>query len=188
MMDTVRQSILTQVSSVVPFDNQESADKVNIMEWIQSDLPLFRTKKPATPPKHLVAYIALFDEKIRRVLLVDHLKAKTWLATGGHVLANEDPRDAAVRECREELGIAAKFWHQGKQPYFVTVTQTINESPTDTHTDVTLWYILEGTESMHLEWDTSEFTAVQWMDIRSIVDNPDYFLPLRRFCAKLLAL
>jgi 8-oxo-dGTP pyrophosphatase MutT (NUDIX family) len=63
--------------------------------------------KPDTPPKHLVSYFVLYDESTHKLMLVDHIKAKTWLPAGGHVKLDEDPRITVTREADEELGIVA---------------------------------------------------------------------------------
>jgi 8-oxo-dGTP pyrophosphatase MutT (NUDIX family) len=44
-----------------------------------------------------------------RTLLHWHKKLRIWLPPGGHVDANEDPVQAALREVREETGITAEI-------------------------------------------------------------------------------
>ena len=34
-----------------------------------------------------------------------HSKVKAWLPPGGHIMNNEDPEQAVIREIKEELGI-----------------------------------------------------------------------------------
>ena len=56
-------------------DDHEASDLEDIAGWVTSGAPLYRVASPATPPRHLVIYIALLDEAARSLLLVDHIKA-----------------------------------------------------------------------------------------------------------------
>src|SRR6202034_478504 len=110
------------VAAVQPFDAREAADQADILGWVASGQQLFRTVPPATPPKHLVVYFVPVDATGRCLLLGDHRKSGLWLPPGGHVEDGEDPRQAVIRETREELGIAAEF--DEDKPFFLTVTPT----------------------------------------------------------------
>lgn len=145
----------------------------------------FRLKKPDIPPKHLVSYFVLVDPEHRSILLVDHIKAQLWLPPGGHVLPNESPRDAVVRETKEEFGIPAVFLHNHDKPFFVTVTQTVGLTPG--HTDVSLWYLLRGSIYDRMSYDRSEFTDIEWYTLDEISETePSIFDPhLQRFATKL---
>lgn len=146
------------VANISPFDDLEHEHIQDTLSWIQSGAPLFRIQKPDVPAKHLVSYFLLLDEEAKRVLLVDHRKAKLWLPSGGHVEVNEDPQDAAARECFEELGIEAEFFKT--EPIFLTVTRTVGL--TAGHTDVSLWYVLKGCYRAAYQFDAEEFTAIEW--------------------------
>ncbi|MGW5689032.1 NUDIX domain-containing protein [Nonomuraea sp. NPDC003754] len=136
-VDDARARVHALVSATSPCDAKEAADQSAILEWVGSGEPLFRTAKPATPPRHLAVYAALLDETGRTIMLVDHIKAQSWLLPGGHVDPGEDPRDTVQREVAEELGIAPAFHeHFGDSPFFLTITQTRGA---DSHTDVTLF-------------------------------------------------
>lgn len=116
----INQIIEDIILSIDAFDELEQQHINEPLDWIRSGAPLFRTEKPATPPKHLVSYFVLIDEEARKVLLVDHKKGQLWLPSGGHVEPDEHPADAVARECLEELGIAAEFWQE--DPLFITST------------------------------------------------------------------
>lgn len=57
------------------------------------------------PLSHTCAMILPFDPSQKKVLLIHHKKANSWLFPGGHVDQGEMPFDTAVREASEELGL-----------------------------------------------------------------------------------
>ena len=68
------------VDRIDPLDELEDAHKADVLTWITSGNPIYRTAKPATPPKHLVSYCVLVDPQRRSVLLVDHRDATSCCA------------------------------------------------------------------------------------------------------------
>jgi len=45
-----------------------------------------------------------------KVLLRFHDKYKFWAFVGGHIELDEDPIEAALRECKEETGLDVELW------------------------------------------------------------------------------
>ena len=152
----MRDIIRAEIANIDPFDDLENAHISDTLEWIDAGADLFRTAKPATPPRHLISYFVLMDGD--HVLLVDHINAQLWLPTGGHVEPNENPRETVKREAFEELGIEADFAFPS--PVFLTVTETVGR--TAGHTDVSLWYVLKGDRNEQLDFDRSEFQEIRW--------------------------
>jgi 8-oxo-dGTP pyrophosphatase MutT (NUDIX family) len=171
------------VRGVQPFDKREAADQADILEWVASGQQLFRTAPPDTPPRHLVVYFIPVDAANRCLLLGDHRKSGLWLPPGGHVEDGEDPRQAVIRETREELGIQAEF--KDDKPFFLTVTPTNDAS---SHLDVDLWFVLRvARHKAQLSPDPREFKDVRWFDLDEQRDWPaDTYDPeMHRFAAKL---
>lgn len=184
-METVaiRNTICNLVSAIRPLDAMEKQHIHFVVDWIQSEVEIFRTAKPATPPIHLVSYFLVFSPEHSKVLLVDHKKAELWLPPGGHVELNENPKHAVFREAKEELGIEAEFLFD--KPLFVTVTKTVGN--VIQHTDVSLWYVLKGNPHDQLIYDKDEFNQIQWFGIDEIpFEKSDPHL--KRFIKKMQAI
>lgn len=184
----MRAEIRSLVDEITPLDSVEADHRLDVLQWLDSGAEIFRTAKPATPPKHLVAYCVLVDTAAQAILLVDHRDAERWLPTGGHVEIDEHPGDTARREMFEELHVAPDFHPAlGAKPLMVTVTRTQGRSAP--HTDVSLWFVFEGWSDTVLTPDATEFADARWWGFEEIRGNGttgfDPHLP--RFVAKLRA-
>jgi ADP-ribose pyrophosphatase YjhB (NUDIX family) len=178
--NTPTDAIRGEVASIRPFDSLEETHRADALAWIDSGAPLFRTAKPATPPKHLVAYFAVVDRD--NILLVDHRSAQLWLPPGGHVEPGEHPRATVVRELFEELKVVAG--HEIAAPLMITCTTTVGL--TAGHVDVSLWYVVAVDRSHIIQFDEQEFAAVKWFSYSDVpLHRSDPHLA--RFLAKLTA-
>lgn len=183
--DDPRLAVRNRVMAVSPADDRETADRAEILDWIDSGAPLFRTAKPATPPRHLAVYAAIIDDGARSMMLVDHKKAQAWLLPGGHVDPGEDPRWSVEREAEEELGLSPKFHERFGQPFFCSITETRGA---DAHTDVTLWFVLKGDPAARIRPDLGEFNQVRWFSIEGTDWSEECYDPhMKRFVSKLQA-
>ena len=166
-MGAVRGAIRTLVEEIVPWDPEEAEHRLDVLDWIDDGSEIFRTAKPATPPKHLVSYCVLVAADRQAVLLVDHRDAERWLPTGGHVEIGEHPADAATREIVEELRVTPRFHRAvGADPLMVTVTRTQGRS--ESHTDVSLWFVFEAPSHTVLRPDETEFVGTRWWRFEDI--------------------
>jgi 8-oxo-dGTP diphosphatase len=181
----MRETILSLIKTIQPFDELENTHCQSAIDWIQSGAEIFRIEKPATPPRHLVSYVVLVDFNRKKILLVDHIKARLWLPTGGHVEKDEHPNATVEREAQEELNILADFKIQ--TPFFITETVTVGL--TAGHMDVSLWYMLNGDSGKVLTYDPQEFNGYRWFDFEEILKtDPTKLDPhMQRFTRKLLA-
>lgn len=176
-----REAIRSEVAAIKPLDDKEVITQTEVLAWIDSGVELCRIEKPATPPKHLVSYFALVDGD--HILLVDHINAELWLPTGGHVNPGEHPKDCALREAKEELGLVASFLLD--EPILITSTETVGK--TAGHIDVSIWYALRGDRKASLVYHDSEFHEARWFH-RNHVPLERTDPELSRFLDKLYAL
>jgi 8-oxo-dGTP pyrophosphatase MutT (NUDIX family) len=176
----MREHIRKELTAIEPLDPVETEHLADALAWVDSGADLIRVAKPATPPKHLVSYFAVVDADA--ILLVDHKNAGLWLPSGGHVEPGEHPRSTVMRELQEELGFKAD--HEIQAPLMVTCTTT--SGLTAGHTDVSLWYVVHGSRSQPIEFDTAEFNGVQWFHFSEVpFERSDPHLG--RFLKKLVA-
>lgn len=164
------QHVRSLIAGIEPTDDLAGAHRETALRWLDSTHDIYRRAKPATPSPHLVSYFLLIDRDSNKVLLCDHRLSGLWLPTGGHVEPGEHPADTVRREVVEELGIEARFDAEtGAEPFFVTVTETVGD-PAARHTDVSLWFALEGRRGQLLRPDEREFTSVRWWMIGELLD------------------
>lgn len=182
----MRTKILQLISSIKPFDILE-ADHINdAIRWINSGEEIFRIEKPDIPPKHLVSYFVLIDKVKKKILLMDHINAGLWLPSGGHVELSEHPKNTVEREIMEELNLLADFISDN--PFFITQTVTVNIGAG--HTDVSLWYLLNGNSEEEISYDKNEFNGYKWFDYSEILKTDVSRLDphMHRFVEKLLSM
>jgi 8-oxo-dGTP pyrophosphatase MutT (NUDIX family) len=181
----MRKTILRLISSIIPYDTLEEEHINNAISWIKSGEEFFRIQKPATPPKHLVSYFVLMDKAKKKVLLIDHINAGLWLPSGGHVELNEHPKTTVEREIMEELNLPANFI--SGNPFFITQTITVNIGAG--HTDVSLWYLLNGNSELQITYDKNEFNGYKWFEYNEVLEMDITKLDphMHRFIKKLLA-
>jgi 8-oxo-dGTP diphosphatase len=153
------------VAAVTPLDALESEHIADTLRWLESTDDVFRRSKPATPDRHLVSYVVILDRQNLEVLLVDHVNAGLFLPPGGHVEPDEHPAAAARRECREELGIEASFSERAA-PFFVTVTTTVGLDAG--HSDVSLWFVSDGSRHLEMTVDQVEFRGSRWWTLQEV--------------------
>lgn len=162
MTDSTVAAVASLIERIQTTDALAANHKDQALSWLASTSDIYRRVKPRTPSPHLVAYFLLLDRTTRQLLLCDHRLSGLWLPTGGHVEPGEHPADTVRREAAEELAIGARFDPiAGEAPFFLTVTETVGD-PSTRHTDVSLWFALEGHEGQRLVPDEREFVGVRW--------------------------
>lgn len=170
------------LKDIQPYDDAERAVIASSVAWVEGGGPLYRRHKVGTPEneRHFVCYFPLLDMSNKSIFLGLHKKAQLWLPPGGHIEEGETPEEATIRECREELGIPARFLDS--KPLFASSVLTQNLP--DPHTDVAFWFVLISASQETITIDKNEFSDSRWFDI----DQP--FPPntepnMARFIAKL---
>ena len=183
VLENMRDEILDEVKNIEPVDETERLHIDDVLSWIQSPSDIFRIAKPDNPPKHLVSYFVVYDPRVQKLMLIDHVKANMWLPSGGHVEIDEHPRETVRREAMEELELVADFRVIGEEPAFITVTETRGPG---THTDVSFWYVIVGDSTAELNYDKREMRGLKWLSFDEVLTMDDRLLDphMKRFVRK----
>ncbi|MGH8906462.1 MAG: NUDIX hydrolase [Egibacteraceae bacterium] len=134
-----------------------------------------------TAIRHFTASAVAFDDS-DRVLLVHHNELGQWLYPGGHIDANEDPAEAALREVREETGIKAviiaepPFAHRcvrSVPPPFAIIEMAVNDAKIGQHRHIDFVYVfrmVSGALAVQLE----EVAEARWTTVSDLaeIDTP----------------
>ena len=115
-----------------------------------------------------------------RVLLRLHDKYNTWLGVGGHIELDEDPNQAVIRECKEEVGLDVKLISPRRENYpqtdntplvapFFLNRHWINE----THEHVDLLYVaVSETDKVNPgEGETKD--GIKWFTLEELEANKE---------------
>lgn len=96
-----RESLLGELRRYAPHDALEEAHRRAITELVSSVDDAFSRQQYV--PGHVTGSCFVIDGE--RLLLHHHRRLDRWLQMGGHVDGDETPRDAALREAREECAL-----------------------------------------------------------------------------------
>ncbi len=138
--------------------------------------------KDENASSHFCTHFVPYDQKTKRVLIVDHKKAGTWLFPGGHIDAGELPSQSVEREFREEMGTSFHF-SKNTQPFLITraVINRPTHSSCKEHFD--LWYITPtNEEKVNINMD--EFNNYRWVDYekgKEMITHPNNLIASRGF-------
>lgn len=98
-----REKLLNQIAAYIPYNEQEAADRELILHWIQDHDDAFTRQNKVA---HITASAWVVNRERRKVLLVYHNIYNSWSWLGGHADGETDLLAVALREVKEEAGIA----------------------------------------------------------------------------------
>ena len=96
--------LLDQLRRYIPVDLTEEKHRSDLVDLLANGDPAFARSTFA--PGHITASCFIVDASQSRLLLHRHRRLGRWLQMGGHVDSNERAVEAALREGREESGLA----------------------------------------------------------------------------------
>jgi 8-oxo-dGTP pyrophosphatase MutT (NUDIX family) len=99
-----RDNLLAELRTYAAFDVREAAMRDRLVAFVAAHPD---AGDRGLTVGHVTASAWIVDPSRRRALLTHHRKLDKWLQLGGHVDGDLDVRRAALREAREESGLAS---------------------------------------------------------------------------------
>ena len=167
------------------------------------------SKKPDWSPevrREPVATIYILDPSTKQFLLIFHRNLGAWLAPGGHIELGESAEEAALREAKEEMGLAPKVVRLescmlGKgesfravatpddSPAFCTLEELIESvwgHDDHIHSDSIIVGYANSSDSISAT-DSSEVVAYDWFTIEQIEKEIQTFDNVPIICRAILS-
>ena len=126
-------------------------------------------------PGHVTASAWLLSPDGKRFLLTHHRKLDRWLQLGGHADGDSDVAAAALREAREESGLAElRFAYAADAPVPVDldvhVIATRGSDPAHHHHDVRFVLVAAPGQTI---FASDESTSLEWFEMDALEDVAD---------------
>ena len=97
------EELTERIKKYRPFNEQEEADKVLILDWIGNNKNVFSRENTVA---HMTASAWVVNKDRSKVLMVYHNIYNSWSWLGGHADGETDLLAVALREVKEEAGIS----------------------------------------------------------------------------------
>lgn len=153
--------LLERLSRHQPEGPEETADLAAILAFVSAHPDPFDR---GIADGHLTASAFILSADGGRVLLLHHRKLDRWLQPGGHAEPGEAiGEEVALREAREETGIAALALHpDAPRPVDVDVHAIPAHGSERAHHHLDLRYVVVAPEGAALVRSTEETNALRW--------------------------
>ena len=164
----MKEKLIRQIEQYTPFNEQESADKATLLNFLHQDTDISRRDNLIA---HLTASAWVVNPERNKVLMAYHNLYNSWAWLGGHADGNFDLAAVAEKEAREEssledvrlvsddilsLEILTVDGHEKKGKYV----------PSHLHLNVT--YLLEADPNAPIRIKEDENSQVGWIDFVDI--------------------
>ncbi len=174
-----------QIERYKPYNEQEEKDKEIMLKYINTfDDVLTRNNEFG----HFTASSLAVNKERSKVLMIYHNIYKSWTWTGGHADGEEDLLNTAIRELKEETGVAnVKVLEDDIFSLEVIHVEghTKKGKYVPAHVHLNLTYLVEVDEDERLKVKEDENSGVKWVDIQNIENICDEKWMVERVFRKL---
>lgn len=161
--------LVEQIERYIPFNEQEERDKEMILSCLKNmDRVFFRENTIA----HMTASAWVVNPRRDKVLMAYHNIYNSWSWLGGHADGEEDLLKVALKEVREESGIARvkPVYDDIYSLEVLTVDGHIKHGKyVSSHLHLNVTYLLEADDKEELSVKPDENSGVAWFSLDDAV-------------------
>lgn len=175
-IDMAETDLLEMLNDYVPADEFEWTMWLNTIAFVESQPRCFERTLAVG---HVTASAWVVSPDRERVLMMHHRKLDRWFQPGGHCDGNPDTLQVALKEVREETGVAARPLRQGI--FDIDVHTIPGNSREAAHLHYDIRYLLEADPALEVARN-HEAKAVRWVPLDEVrLYNPsESLLRMRR--------
>ena len=156
------EQLLSQIRAYWPFNEQEAADKREMIRRLESGEELLKRENPSA---HFTASAWVTSPDRSRILMAYHNIYDSWSWLGGHADGEADLLSCAVREVLEESGLRRVRTLSEEIFSLEILTVDGHEKKSryvSSHLHLNVTYLLEADPSDPLTGKADENRAVRW--------------------------
>ena len=165
--DPVHQRIRADVAARAPVDEREA---ISIERFLTAFDALAAPLDQESDPVHVTGSGLVVGP--RGVLLLEHKRLGIWLQPGGHIDPGEAPWDAALRESREETGLAVSFTGPIDDAGVPELVHVDVHAGGRGHTHLDLRYLIDGGDT-DPDPPEGESQQIDWFAWDAAIDRAD---------------
>ena len=183
----MKEKLIRQIERYTPFNEQESADKATLLNFLHQDTDISRRDNLIA---HLTASAWVVNPERNKVLMAYHNLYNSWAWLGGHADGNFDLAAVAEQEAREESGLTDVRLVSDDILSLEILTVDGHEKkgkyvPSHLHLNVT--YLLEADPNAPIRIKEDENSQVGWIDFDDIVNKSTEKWFVERIYSKLVS-
>ena len=163
---------IDEIKNYAPRNELEAQDKIIMLNYIEKNKHNVLTRENKIA--HICVSGFILNEKLDKTLMIYHNLYDSWGWTGGHADGNPDLLAVAIKEAREETGVA-HFWPLSDLPQSLDILPVWSHYKfgklVSSHLHLTVTYLLIADESEPLTIKEDENSGVEWI----LVDEIDKY-------------